>query len=151
MSRWGDCYGGFTCLFSLYRMAGEYPNFVSLCEYLHVLVVLGYLFRSLGSSDSMAQRIDWNPRECDGDEVKNRKGEGSGFGERQWPENNAGIAKKAVRSSQHQRSGSGLQVMLAGSSSPEPRRRGHPPSHTSADIQTQTTCKKDWIFGVTCR
>lgn len=40
VSRWGDCYGGFTCLFSLYRMAGEYPNFVSLCKYLHVLVCL---------------------------------------------------------------------------------------------------------------
>lgn len=44
--------------------------------------VLGYLFRSLGSSDSMAQRIDWNPREWDEDEVKDRKGEGSGFSER---------------------------------------------------------------------
>lgn len=49
-------------------------------------------------------------------------------------ENDAGIGKKAVHSSQQQRSGSGLQMMLDGNSSPEPRTRGHPPSHTSADI-----------------
>jgi hypothetical protein len=32
-----DC-GGLICWFSLSRMAGEYPNSVSICKYLHVLV-----------------------------------------------------------------------------------------------------------------
>lgn len=35
-------------------------------------------------------------REWDEDEVKDRKVEGSGFSERQWLENDAGIGKKAA-------------------------------------------------------
>lgn len=96
MSRWGDCYGGLTCLFSLYRMAGDYPNFVSLCEYLHVLVCPWLPFQEPTSLRFHGTKDRLESREWDEDEVKDRKVEGSGFSERQWLENDAGIGKKAA-------------------------------------------------------